>query len=268
MKKNKFALLTGAAGFMGVEHAKALVEIGYNLVLLDLNFEKLLILKKKLLKIKKIKILIFKSDIRSETEIFEVKKKLLKKKIFVSCLINNADLNPPMNLGKLDESLKIEDYSIKKLNDEISVGILGTFNCCKMFGGEMAKRREGIIINISSDLGIIAPDQRIYNNNERILETKNFKPISYSISKHAINSITKYLATYWAHKNVRINTLIMGPILNKQKKFLIKNLNKRIPLNRMAKKNEFRKAIQFLASNENSYMTGQSLIIDGGRTIW
>ena len=132
----------------------------------------------------------------------------------------------------------------------------------------MASRRDGIIINISSDLGVIAPDQRIYNKSENILKVKNFKPISYSISKHAIHGITKYLSTYWAHKNVRVNTLIMGPVFNNKASYLIKNLKKRIPLGRMANKNEYKKAIQFLASKDNSYMTGQRLIVDGGRTIW
>ena len=163
---------------------------------------------------------------------------------------------------------KIEDYDEKKLFSEIEVGIIGSFNCSKIFGSEMAKRKIGNIINISSDLGINAPDHRVYDKNENISQVKNFKPIGYSISKHAIIGITKYLSTYWANKNVRCNTLVLGAVLNNQPKHLIKNVKKRIPLNRWAKRDEYKQAIKFLSSEENSYMTGQSLIIDGGRTIW
>lgn len=132
----------------------------------------------------------------------------------------------------------------------------------------MSKKKNGVIINISSDLGIVAPDHRVYDKNENIEKVMNFKPISYSISKHAIGGISKYISTYWAHKNVRCNTLVFGPVLNNQPKSLIENVKKRIPLNRWAKKNEYKKAIQFLASSENSYMTGQTLIVDGGKTAW
>ena len=132
----------------------------------------------------------------------------------------------------------------------------------------MAKNNEGTIINISSDLGISAPDQRVYHKSENINNVKNFKPIGYTISKHAISGITKYLSTYWGHKNVRCNTLALGAVFNNQPKFLFNNVKKRIPLNRWAKKTEYKKAIQFLASEENSYMTGQTLTIDGGRGVW
>ena len=133
----------------------------------------------------------------------------------------------------------------------------------------MAKNRRGIIINISSDLGICAPDQGVfYEKNENYSKIKNYKPIGYSISKHALSGLTKYLSTYWANKNVRCNTLALGAVLNNQPKFLISNVKKRIPLNRWAKRSEYKEAIKFLANEDNSYMTGQTLVIDGGRTIW
>lgn len=266
---NKFALVTGATGLLGRPHLEALAEIGYNLVLVDLNKKKLEVLKTNLKKkFSKLKIFSHDCDIVSEKQVIELKQKLKKNKIFINCLINNADINPKMTSKKNIKSSKIEDYKLNDLKSEISVGILGTFNCSKFFGSIMASKKDGIIINISSDLGIIAPDHRIYNKSENILTVKNFKPISYSISKHAIHGITKYLSTYWAHKNVRVNTLIMGPVFDNQPSYLVRNLKKRIPLGRMANKNEYKKAIQFLASKDNSYMTGQRLVVDGGRTTW
>ena len=111
-----------------------------------------------------------------------------------------------------------------------------------------------------------APGQRVYHSSENINNVKILN-IGYSISKHAVIGITKYLATYWARYNIRCNTLVPDGF-NGQPKFLLKNVIKRIPLNRWAKVTEYKKAIQFLATDDSCYMTGQSLIIDGGRTIW
>lgn len=267
--KDKFAIITGAAGLLGPCHAESLAEIGYNLILADINKKKLNQLHKNMeKKFKKIKILKEFLDITNENKLKKLQKKLKRNRIFVKCLVNNADINPKMISYKNYKSQTIENYKATKLKKEINVGVIGTFNCCKIFGSEMAKKKNGVIINISSDLGTNAPDQRVYDPNENIENVKQFKPISYSISKHAINGITKYIATYWGHKNVRCNTLSLGPVINNQPKFLIKNQKKRIPLNRWANKMEYKKAIQFLASDENSYMTGQNLIIDGGKTIW
>ena len=269
LKKNNYAIVTGAAGLLGPSHVEALVSIGYNVVLIDLDYKKLANLQKRIKKkFKKIKILFFCCDITSEKEIKNLKIKLRKNNIKVDCLVNNADLNPKMIANKKNSESRIESYSLSRLKSEISVGILGTFNCCKVFGEEMSKSNNGKIINISSDLGIIAPDHRIYDKNENLKNLKTFKPISYTISKHAIHGITKYISTYWGHKNVRCNTLVPGAVFNTQPSFLVKNIKKRIPMKRLAEKGEYKKAIQFLASDASKYMTGQNLIIDGGRTIW
>ena len=268
--KNKFALVTGCAGLLGPFHAEALAEEGYNVILVDLDLKKLQNVQQKLKKkYKTKKFYIFKCDIRNTHNVDELKNNLKMKNIFISCLINNAEKNPKMREKKLKKKINtIEDYDDKKILDEIEVGIIGTFNCSKVFGLEMAKKRLGTIVNISSDLGINAPDQRVYHKKENINLVKNFKPISYVISKHAISGITKYFSTYWANKNVRCNTLALGAVLNNQPKYLINNVKKRVPLNRWAKKTEYKQAIKFLASEENSYMTGQTVVIDGGRTIW
>ena len=138
----------------------------------------------------------------------------------------------------------------------------------KHFGCEMAKNKKGSIINIGSDLSVNAPDQSVYSKNDNINDVKNFKPIGYSISKFGIIGLTKYVATYWAHKNVRCNALIPGAVENHQPTFLKKNVLKRIPMRRWAKKDEYRKGLIFLATDDSSYMTGQLLIMDGGRTVW
>lgn len=266
---NKFALITGAGGLLGPEHASALAESGFNLILLDID-KKRLNQKSDILKenFPNLEIYSFVCDITSEKKVTQISNFLKKKKKLVEVLVNNADINPKMDKSKNYFSGRVEDYKIQNLKNELSVGLIGTFICCKVFGTQMSKRKKGIIINIVSDLGLLAPNQEVYHSSENIKKVKNFKPIGYSISKHGILGITKYLATYWAHNNVRCNALIPGGVLNNQPKFLIKNQIKRIPMKRWAKTSEFKKAIQFLSSEGSKYMTGQNLIIDGGKTIW
>ena len=107
-------------------------------------------------------------------------------------------------------------------------------------------------------------DQRLYKNKK----SNNKKPISYSVSKHGLIGLTKYLATYWGPNGVRCNSLSPGGVKNNQPKEFIRKINKLIPMNRMAYKDEYKSAIQFLCSDASSYMNGSNLIIDGGRTVW
>ena len=270
MLNKKNALITGAAGLLGPQHAMALNEIGFNVILLDIDKKNLILAYKKIKKKlkKNTKILYYACDITDEIEVKKVAKDLKKKNYLIDVLVNNADMNPKMDKYKNSYTGRVEDYSIKVLIKEISVGVIGTFICSKIFGEHMKIKKKGSIINVSSDLGITAPDQRVYHKSENIKNVRNFKPIGYSISKHAIIGITKYLSTYWANKKIRSNTLVPGAVFNNQPKFLTKNVMKRIPLNRWAKSDEYKKAIQFLATDDSAYMTGQSLIMDGGRTIW
>ena len=133
------------------------------------------------------------------------------------------------------------------------------------------KRKKGSILNIASDYGIISPDHRIYEPNKKInYKGVNFNtPISYSVAKSGIISMTKYLATYWAKKGIRVNCVSpTGVSKQKQDKQFVKQLSERIPLGRMAKSDELNGAIIYLCSNASSYVTGHNLVVDGGRTIW
>ena len=149
---------------------------------------------------------------------------------------------------------------------ELDVGLTGPMLCARFFGYEMFKKKiKGIIINIGSELSVIAPNQKIYSIKSK--KIKPVKPVTYSVIKHGIVGLTKYLATYWAENNIRCNCLSPGGVFNNQPKKFVNKLKYLIPLNRMAKKNEYIGAIQFLASDATKYMTGHNLIIDGGRSI-
>ena len=272
MKKKIFknaAIITGGAGFLGIQHALAICEMNLCVVLIDLDFKKLKLAKKEILKLwPKAEILIYKCDICNEATLKKIQNNLKKNKIFVKVLINNAAINPKMKSILSGSSGSIESYNSKDLRKELDVNIVGSFLCIKIFGSLMAQKKQGSIINIASDAGLIAPDQSIYHPSENILKVKHFKPAGYSISKHGLIGLTKYIATYWGHKNVRCNALAIGAVKKKQTNFLLKNLKKRIPLQRLAEKFEYKKAIIFLASDASSYMTGEVMTLDGGRTSW
>tara|TARA_B100000963_G_C22635935_1_gene677600 strand:- start:1340 stop:2152 length:813 start_codon:yes stop_codon:yes gene_type:complete len=261
--KNKNIIITGGAGLLGEQHVYAIVESGGTPVIYDSSASNLSRIKKKL-KSKNIKSYFFKGSVASEKHLLRFKKFLRKNRILPHVLINNAALNPKLN--KINSSNILEKYSIKDWNAEIEVGLTGAFLTSKVIGSLMVSENiKGIIINISSDLGLVAPDNRIYNDDKKIVIAK---PVTYSVIKHGIIGLTKYLATYWASKNIRSNCLCPGGVYENQNKKFVKKISKLIPLGRMARLDEYKGAIQFLCSDASSYMNGSNLIIDGGRTIW
>ena len=269
--ENKNVLITGAAGLLGKEHAFAILEVGGKVILTDVT-------KKKLEDTKKIlssqfnpnSILISKMDVTKKESIQKVSKDLSKSKIRVDVLINNAAINPKVG-KKLNPAKKIrfENLSPEDWNQELDVGLKGAFLCSQIFGTKMAAdSKGGIILNISSDLSVISPDQRIYQLKGISEENQPVKPVTYSVVKNGLIGLTKYVATYWASKGVRCNALSPGGVLTDQDNEFIKKLNRLIPLGRMASKDEYRSTVQYLCSEASSYVNGQNIIVDGGRSIW
>ena len=177
--------------------------------------------------------------------------------------MNNAAIDSKVKKNQsMTNSGRFENISINEWTRHLNVGLMGSMLCSKIFGEIMSKSQKGgVILNIASDLSVIAPNHSIYKKGV-------YKPIMYSVIKHGLLGLTKYLATYWHNKKIRCNSISPGPVKNNQSKNFIKKLEKQIPLNRLAKKDEYMGAIQFLCSDASSYMTGQNLIIDGGRSVW
>lgn len=265
---NKVAIITGGAGLLGKKHAEAIAEIDGTPVLLDINEQELQKQSEDLKALFPVRTLGIRADITKEDDVENSLKIVLKEYDRVDILINNAAYNPKMEDSSKSELNRLENFSIQQWNKEIDIGLTGAFLCSKVFGTEMAKRKSGVIVNVSSDLGIIAPDQRLYRKENIDNERQPVKPVSYSVIKHGLIGLTKYLATYWAEKGIRVNALCPGGVYNGQPDEFVKKLTKVIPLGRMANVNEYKGAIQFLCSDTSSYMTGACLVIDGGRTIW
>jgi len=166
-------------------------------------------------------------------------------------------------------SSRFEAFPIPQWQTEIAVGLTGAMLCSRAFGGAMAKSGGGVILNIASDLGVIAPDQRLYRQpNVTREEEQPVKPVTYSVIKHGLIGLTKYHATYWADRGVRVNAISPGGVFNNQDSAFVEKLTRLIPMGRMADVDEYRAAVQFLCSDASSYMTGQNIIMDGGRSVW
>jgi len=266
----KHACITGACGLLGKYHAIALLETDASVILTDINTYQLQELKDDLSdSYDSKKIYTYVMDVTDENNINEVLRDLNEQNIRVSILINNAAINPTASsIGNNNaEDSRLESFSLDQWNSEINVGLTGAFLCSKIFGNAMSKNEGGIILNIASDLSVIAPDQRLYKQSGVIPELNPVKPVTYSVIKTGLIGLTRYLATYWPEKGIRANALSPGGVYTQQDEEFVKKINELIPLGRMASPDEYVSAIQFLCSDASAYMNGQNIVIDGGRSV-
>jgi NAD(P)-dependent dehydrogenase (short-subunit alcohol dehydrogenase family) len=181
-------------------------------------------------------------------------------------LVNNAALDSPPNAAAGGNG-PFETYPLDSWRRVIDVNLTGVFLSCQVFGSRMATASLGSIINVASIYGLVSPDQRVYEYRRQAGEDF-FKPAAYSASKSGLLNLTRYLATYWAPRNVRVNTVSFAGVFNRQDEAFLQEYEKRVPLGRMAREDEYNGAIVFLASDASSYMTGANLVLDGGYTAW
>jgi len=263
----KVAIITGGAGLMGVKHAEAVIDAGGCAVLWDINADTC---RRRCgeLSIGKNSCLPVCVDVTDADSIRKGLLEVLNTVGRIDILINNAAKDPKISQSQELSSERFEFLSKSIWEDDIAVGLTGVYLCCQIVGGHMADQRTGVILNIASDLGLIAPDQRIYRKVNLPENMQPIKPVTYSVIKHGIIGLTKYLATYWAEKNIRVNSISPGGIYNGQPDEFVSKLSNLIPMGRMADEDEYKAAVLFLISNASSYMTGSNLVIDGGRTCW
>lgn len=267
----KTALITGAAGLLGSEHATALLQSGATVVLTDID-ETRLVKAQKFLAIhaaNPAQILFRVMNVASQEEVLEIAAKLKREGRRIDILVNNAAIDPKIKAGSGKELTRLENFSLDQWNVEIAVGLTGAFLCGQVFGSQMASDgKGGVILNIASDLSVIAPDQRLYRKSGLADDLQPVKPVTYSVIKAGLVGLTRYLATYWTDRGVRANALSPGGVFNGQGEEFVQRLTTLIPLGRMANSDEYRSAVQFLCSDASAYLNGQNIVMDGGRCVW
>ncbi|URQ68429.1 SDR family oxidoreductase [SAR86 cluster bacterium] len=266
--KDKVIVITGAAGFLGRMHAEAVASNGGLPILLDINVSGLKDLTDFLKDKYHANAEFAEVDITDEIAVRNAADNISENFFRIDGLINNAANNPTMNSSDKNIS-RLESFPLDQWNNDINVGLTGAFLCSKYFGQKIADNENGgSIINISSDLGLIAPDQNLYKDKDKSREEQNVKPVTYSVVKTGIIGLTRYLATYWPENGVRCNALCPGGVENNQSNDFINRISKKIPLGRMARSDEFQGTIIWMLSDASSYLNGAVITVDGGRTVW
>jgi NAD(P)-dependent dehydrogenase (short-subunit alcohol dehydrogenase family) len=263
------ALITGGAGLLGLEHAGALAELGARVILADRRKDAMAEAADRLRASHgEGAIATLHLDVTDVASVGAARAEAEARWGGVDILVNNAAIDAKVQgEGSTLEASRFETFSRGVWDLEIAVGLTGAFLCSREFGTAMAGRGRGVILNIASDLSVIAPDQRLYRRAGLPEERQPVKPVTYSVIKTGLIGLTRYLAAYWADKCVRVNALSPGGVFDGQPDEFVQRLSALVPLGRMARRDEYRAAVQFLCSPASSYMTGQNLVMDGGRSV-
>jgi NAD(P)-dependent dehydrogenase (short-subunit alcohol dehydrogenase family) len=265
----RVAVITGGAGMLGLVYAEAIGEAGGTPVLADLRHEAIDegVMRLAEAGIEALGVPVEVSDQASvERMVGEVVEKLGR----IDILVNNAALTVKVGSETMEGYFApFERYPLHLWQRALDVNLTGTYLCTQAVGRVMLEQRRGVIVNIAAVYGMVSPDHRIYEGIENQYGGDPFNtPIAYSSTKSALLNFTRYLATYWADKGIRVNSFSPGAVYDEHDETFVRNLTHRIPLGRMADRDEYKGVILFLVSDASSYMTGANLVVDGGWTSW
>ena len=258
----KVSVVTGGCGLLGAQYCNCLSEAGAHVIIADLEQKKCLHLENEIRE-KGFAATGMAVDLSDETSVKSWAEKIKNDFSGVDIIVNNAAIKTPGFFTPLEE-YKLEDW-----NGVLAVNITAMFLIVRELGPAMLVNGKGSIINISSIYGVVAPDQRLYEGSGFTDTGNPFNtPLVYSVTKGAVIAFTRYLAAYWGPRGIRVNTLTPGGVFSGQNDTFTQKYSSKVPLGRMAEKEELLGALLFLASDASSYVNGQNIIVDGGLTIW
>ena len=263
--KGKNAIVTGGMGILGQRFCRGLACFGANVAVVDLNEASSQAFACELEATYAIQAVGIGCDVSSPSSVAEMVRRTAESFDEIHILHNNA----ASKSDNMDAFFApFEEYDLLEWRKIMSVNIDGMFLVAQAIGKQMVLQgKGGSIIQTASIYGIVAPDQRIYEGSSYMGRPIN-TPAVYSVSKAAVVGLTKYLSSYWAPHNIRVNTLTPGGVESGQNDEFKKRYSARIPLGRMAERDEMVGALIYLASDASSYITGQNLIVDGGLSVW
>ncbi len=258
------AVVTGGCGILGRRFADGLSEFGAAVAILDLNQAATEQVATDIAARYSIRSKGYGCDITQPDQVRATAEAIEAELGPVSILLNNA----ASKTRDIDAFFApVESFSQETWREIMAVNLDGMFNVAQVFGGRMAERGYGAIVQTASIYGLMAPDQRIYEGSEYLGRAIN-TPAVYTASKAGVIGLTKHLATYWAAKGVRVNTLTPGGVESGQNETFKARYGARIPLGRMARAEEMVGTMLFLVSDAASYVTGQNIAVDGGLSAW
>jgi 2-deoxy-D-gluconate 3-dehydrogenase len=282
----RVAIVTGGAGLLGAEFCRTLVEAGAQVSIADLNGEAAGNLAASLNERWPDRTTGLQVDVTAVPSVRQMVANTLQAFGRLDILVNSAALDPKFDpqhsrleasSGQIsgeegaapppDNSLSIsfEDYPLELWQQALDVNLTGMFLSCQAAIPAMLERGQGVIVNVCSIYGLVGPDQRLYRREGK---AQQFKPVYYSVTKAGALGLTRYLATYYAGRGIRVNALTPGGVFNQHDETFVQAYSARTVLGRMARKDEMNGALLFLASDASAYMTGSNLVVDGGWTAW
>ncbi len=262
----KTVIVTGASGLLGKQFSLAMAQAGANVLLADLA-EDVAHANAAELQSLGLNAASTRVDVTDPESAEAMVETALDAYDRVDVLINSAALDPkfdPANAGSQGANA-FETYALDSWRQALDVNLTGTFLATQAAVQPMLRQGQGVVVNICSTYGLVGPDQRLY---ERPDGSRSFKPVYYSVTKAGILGFTRYLATYYAGKNIRVNALTPGGVFNDHDETFTNQYSSRTVLGRMAHIDEMSAAMLFLCSDASSYMTGSNLVVDGGWTAW
>jgi 2-deoxy-D-gluconate 3-dehydrogenase len=266
----RVAVVTGGAGLLGRRHCEALLEAGASVVVADVHAERASEVAQELARAHRGRAVGIHVDATQADMVSGLVDRTVAEFGRLDILVNNAALT--VKGGSIDLAgyfAPFEAYPHSLWDAAIAANLTSMFLCAQAAGRQMLRQGGGVIINIASTYGVVAPDQRIYEGVKSPYADVGFNtPISYAVTKGAVLSFTRYLATYWAGRNIRVNSLTPHGVYDGHDETFLRNFNYRSPMGRMARSDEYKGALLFLASDASSYMTGANLVVDGGWTAW